>query len=478
MTKSDSIKLLSYLYSLNKEQLVDQIFELIKNNPEQLKSWLAKAGSGDVAMNTKELRKSITAGIPINKHIFESVKVRKYFYNVDKLVNLLRGELIGAYPDQELKLVDYFYQRLWRALETVDDSLGLRLGLLEHIGNLHKFLFSAWEAPLSAKVAYLRSLERQNYSDLLPPLPYFYMDTLSEKGLECLTESYQQDWDALPNLNPNSKWEVRVKYLRCQEYLVKQAEKNQDLQKIVQLKMKTATDVGDFEQIVSICIVWKDWDQAQLWLARARKYAEKEKDTLHTGLDELELEIALAKQNWPKAVDAQWRIYCSTGAINDLRQLQHYADQCGDQRDFKNQAESYFLNQISLERRTFRTWIYLEGLLNLYVEMELFEKAAALNLQYRLTPDLKLKLARALKSSPNTVIPIFFDLADAEILKGNRQAYMDAVRLLQECYQMLGSPAHEFAFNERLADLKLEHKAKRVLQELLNNHLLKKPSSG
>src|SRR5690606_23636572 len=117
-----------------KHALIEQLIDIIETDKHLRKEWQLKAQKSR-PVSAAEIRKLINASIPLNKHLYRSAEVSRYFESVDNLVNFLVDKLDPA-DKQTLPLVDHTLGRLMQALATVDDSGGYRLESQERLNNL------------------------------------------------------------------------------------------------------------------------------------------------------------------------------------------------------------------------------------------------------------------------------------------------------------------------------------------------------
>jgi len=142
-------------------------------------------------MDTKTIKKRITAAIPYNRHLFRYNQVRNYFAPVEMMADQLQDVAEQLPADEVLKLVDYALQRIDRALETIDDSGGFRFAAIEALQITHISTFNRLAWTKNKITSYLLDLALGESQDLYPAIPSAYMAALGEDGRKLFYQEIQ-----------------------------------------------------------------------------------------------------------------------------------------------------------------------------------------------------------------------------------------------------------------------------------------------
>lgn len=172
----------AYLNKLDKQTLVGQLLALITSDTGLKQAWSIKADIALNKMDVKAIKKFITAAIPYNKNLYRYSQVRSYFAKVEPVIDLLEGQLDQLGAEKALSLVDYALQRLSCALETIDDSGGVRLDLEGRLQTLHRSTVEKLKWDKSKLVTYLLKIEDSDCADMYPDIPNAYLRSLGEEG--------------------------------------------------------------------------------------------------------------------------------------------------------------------------------------------------------------------------------------------------------------------------------------------------------
>jgi uncharacterized Zn finger protein len=456
----------AYLLKQDKEQLANWLLELIETERSLFQQWSMRADGDLGILDAKALKKRITAAIPYNRNLYRYNQVRSYFAQVETVMDHL-CEMAEQLPAEDtLKLVDYALQRIARALETIDDSGGFRLGPVELLQTTHINTCNRLDWPKQKISNYLLDIAFSNDIDLYPDIPAYYTDALGESGMAFFYDALQTRWDALPPLKQGAGFEEKGPYLHLQYLLEQQARLADDKDAIIKLKQKTATTLYDYQGLAELSLKAGDYEAVKTWLEKCRTCSEKD---YRLRTDRIQVSLFKARALWTEALEQQWLIYVKSLDLADYRTVLDLAESAGDKRDWRK--KTIRLLQEQSRGRSLRHWeaSQADKLLEIHLHDEAIEDALAVANEERINPNLLLKLAWRVSNEPEKAIPLFQSVIEYNIMRTNNDAYKYAINLLQEITGIMQSGQQKQQMSELLDHLRQKYRAKRNFIKWLND---------
>ena len=338
----------AYLNKFGKQELVSHLLEFIFDDRSIKHQWSIKADIALNKMDARAIKKLITAAIPYNRSLYRYHQVRSYFSRMAPVVDVLEEQARQLDPDTALKLVDYALQRIGRALESIDDSGGFRLGVMDQLQELHQSVLVQleWDKPVLA--SYLLAIDAGVYVDMYPSIPYGYRELLGEEGMKCVFDVLQQQWDALPPLQVRASWEEKYPYIHLQHLLKQRAEEQGDAPVLLGLLEKTATEERDFLEMCDLCMQQGNWVQAEHWQRKAAELHRPERHAWHKSfrLERTRLRLLVHGDDPVGALQLQWEIFLGSQQIEDYRTLLSLATRVEGGEDYGDRAKSWLRAKI------------------------------------------------------------------------------------------------------------------------------------
>ncbi|MEH6577967.1 MAG: hypothetical protein V7731_12900 [Amphritea sp.] len=453
----------AYLNKFDKQGLAEQLLAIIVSDTGLKQQWSIKADIALNKMDVKAIKKRITAAIPYNRNLYRYPQVRSFFAKVEPVVDLLEGQIDQLDGEKTLALVDYSLQRLGRALETIDDSGGFRLGVEEQLQRMHYSLLEtlAWDKP--KLVDYLLEIDADSYSDMYLAIPNAYAELLGDEGMALIYEDYQRQWDVLPPLPEGAGWEDKSAYQHLQYLLQKRAKIKGDVAAVIALLQKTATDKLDYLKLCQLNLDQGDVSQAEVWLAKAKLQANTGNTSRNNDLRVVRMEVALFlyQEKYQEALQLQWTIYQQSLSIDDYQALLKFAEKSRCDEKIFEQAETYLRSRLIQKNERGFFISYADALVELYLKEEQNQLALEVVQQHKVDGSLLLRVAKAFSEQPTVAMPIYFKLADSHVLEGNNDAYHRAVALLSKAALLARNVAHKQVFDDTHKGFRTRHKAKR-----------------
>lgn len=461
----------TYLETQDKSQLIRHLLDIIRADEHLQQRWSAKLNATLNKSDGKALKKSITAALPINKHLHHYPQVRSYFAKLEPVVENLLQHVEALPPEQALDLAEYAIDRMQKALETIDDSGGFRLPSLEHLQAMHIRAIGRLPWSRSQVAESLFTQNERSDRDLYPAIPADYAEALGEEGMQAYYTLARNAWDALPPAAPGMEWDEYYPYHRLGRFLLTWAEAHQDFDGALAIKLKQAADRHDFVRITEYCIKHQQWTHARRWLNKVKTFAPDKENWGSPRLDAERLEQAILLQEGEvqKALQLQWHIFSHSALLEDYQQLLTLEKRAGSKQRFAAESRRYLNNRLTSEANEYARSRYATALLDILLHEQDLAEALALVRKHEVESEPLHQLAKTFAAQPVTAFELYQRLVDASVSQGNNRGYRHAVALLRECQVLVKTPAHRLAFLQLLDALHSSHKAKRNFIQLMND---------
>jgi uncharacterized Zn finger protein len=458
----------NYLHSMDKAALAAELLALIDFDSELTHKWVLRAELAAGKMNARSFKKHITKAIPYNRNLYRYAQVRNYFSRVEALVDTSRQVLTALDTEQSLELIDYALLRINRALETIDDSGGFRFDSVTELGELHIQILADSGWSLEKMTAYLHMLYSAGDVDLYPEIPGEYMPLLGLEGLALFNAPLQAKWDDMPDLESggHEDWDTTYRYQRVQAPLLLAATLDNNFDRELELRAKTANRIHDMTSLSRHCLKQNRIEQAIEWWQKALSAARNDHRHRNTfDLDELEIEILCFQKKFAPALKLRWSGFKDGPSVNRYRTLLTMARSAGDETDFYQQTLDFLTQKV---REAGRFW---RGTYDLICEIHLEEHNPQLALEiagkHELDPETLLQIIRANPRQPAMILPLYIRLAEFQIQKTSKNAYRDAIKLLKEA-NTVAKDTLEQSLKADFLRLRTQYKAKRNFVKLFD----------
>lgn len=463
----------AFINSMSKTDLKEALHEIIEDDPSLHNRWSVRADLSLNKIDNKLIRKRITAAFPYNKRLYRRGQVREYFYKAGAEIELLEKQLPKLDANKALRLLDYAFQRLQRALETIDDSHGYRINLLETLQRLHSETLERCDWKTNRLVQYLEELEVSTAHDFYPKIPDNYDNALGSKGRKLYLSNKQDQWDALPPLSFGADWEQVGPYLKIQTHLLEVARCQHDTDSEISLLEKTCIDPKACLSLCKRLLELGKWKNLEYWLTEAQKWELNSRTANHVpnlDLKRLSTEVLTQKGQTIEALDLQWEVYQQSNIVEDYKQLIRLADLAGSIEAWK--ARVFRMLHKTIEDPS--PGHFIQRTLNHLVELYLLERQpeAALDLvnYHSLSYQALELLIKAFSSEPDIIYPLYQQQLSLLLNQANNHAYKKAIDLITHCKSTL-KISDEHHFSGMLETVRHEYRKIATFQSLLDEAL-------
>lgn len=461
----------AFINTLSKAELAEALRAVIEDDTSLQNRWSVKA---DLALNkvdSRLIRKRITAAFPYNKRLYRRGQVREYFNNASAEIELFEKQLPQIDADKALQLLDYAFQRLQRAIATIDDSHGHRLNLLDTLRRHHITALKRCDWKVDRLVKYLEELEAGTSHDFYPKIPADYANVLGSDGLQAYLKSKQDQWDALPSLSFGADWEQAHDYLKIQAHLLTEASRQHDTDSEINLLEKLCIDSKACLFLCKRLLELGKWEKLEYWLAKAQTWEHHNSAASH--LPNLDLKriasgVLMHKGQTNDALDLQWDVYQQSNLIDDYKQLMRLAELAGSTEEWKARIFRRLHKTIDDPSPGHFVQRTLNHLIELYLLEHQAEAALDLVNYHSLSYQALELLIKAFPSHADTVYPLYQKQVNLLLNQSNNHAFKEAVDLIALCKRTV-KPQDEHHFQALLDTTRRDHKSKTAFLKMLSD---------
>ncbi|MEM8498160.1 MAG: hypothetical protein AAF542_09065 [Pseudomonadota bacterium] len=462
---SGADRIQAYLESLDKKELIEHLNEHIHADKVSFEAWSIRADQALDVVDFKAIRKRITSAIPYNRQIYRYAQVSAYFARVATVVSLLADGSKSLSAQQMLQLSDYALQRIARALETVDDSAGYRFESLELLASLHKQAFLAIDWPASAAADYLLAFFLCDRNQLLPDLFSIYLEAVPADAVEKFEASIAERWQALPAMKTDADSDTQHMYRRLQSYLLQVAEKRNDIDDAIDIKIKTAIGTYDFLALFDYCLQRERLQQAEVWLERAEK-GEVNRQYNTDILRRHRIDLLDARGDFKAAAELQWQRFNQHPRLESYGKLLDLAKTEENRKHWRQIAQHSLLEQLAKPKRhSHKSFATL--LIRIYLLEDDVDAALRIAEQYDADDDSLLSVAKQIPNQQRRALRLYMRVAEQRVSAGNNDSYQQAVDIILKSRRVLGDRV-DAQWQEQLLAIREKHKAKRNFHKLLD----------
>ncbi|WP_165838366.1 SWIM zinc finger family protein [Pokkaliibacter plantistimulans] len=475
----DEAQVLAFLHSKGKEELAQTLLSMLRNDPNEFQRWLLKSQAASGAVDSKALRKTITQALPY-RSLYSYNEVARYFAHAEQLLQPV-WDMIPLLPaEQALKLVEYGYERLHRALERVDDSGGYRFGLEESMESLWLPLFKRLPWSDDVKVDYL--IKQLGSADDYPDIPAAFIEDEDTGLLALFYHQLDLHWQGLSTQQKQSSESWRIYQL-----LFERSEQQQDWPRCILLQQEHAESGSDWLNLCEFCIdkqflaeARQCWQQAsdlipvpQNRKSRAHTYDVIQAEQRRLPLRELEVRLLTAEGALPEAADKLWGLFQERPAMAMYVQLQTLSQQVGLTEQECLQKVSDGLIQLAKQQQwDYQTTAIHTLLAEIYLHHGLHAQALQLAQAHKLAQGVQQQLATVVfPVQPEAGLMLYTKLILESAGRGaDSSVYREVVALLEQLQQMIRAHPGKISlsrFTELVELLRSEYKRRSTFISML-----------
>lgn len=455
--------LAAYLLQIPKEELVGHFVEMIDGSRSVREQWLLKAETALGIMDKKTIRKRITAAIPYNRHCFRYAQVRQYFTNVEQVIFALESPLKKLAASDQMALLDYAMSRIFRALETIDDSGGFRFESIAQLQRMYVEAFAALSGSEASKAQHLMELLLRHEGGWHGRIPDDFSEVMTSECREAFLDIARARWDGLPRLKSDN-WRDRFIYDRLLRILQVVPKLENDYKTLIHLYKKIARTEEEYLVIARSHMELGEYDEARNYLDMARQGSRfSESARIH----ELQQLLLLKTGRNTEALQDVWEQFKESPTLSAFEHLQELSEDLKSQEDWRQKAIDWMKERV-VSTQGYHHHRVLNTLMMAFLAGPDLESAWQLVTDADPDAALLYELRKHFRQDGERSRFLYEKLVKDCVQKRTNKSYQEAVELLVECQQILAGLNQPQAFSRWLDELREEYRTKRNFMRFLN----------
>lgn len=431
--------------------------------------WLKAERAGAGANVAPLFRKAIDDATHIHDFI-EWEDASDFVATIDQVVDSLAELLKPETASTLIELAEYAIERVEEAMEHVDESGGDIGASICRLGELHLQACLMARPDPAALAARLFELETTLPFGVYSFEALTYRDALGEEGLRRYRERAETEWRKLRPLDAQNRYDSRrVTLTRIMEQL---AEASGNVDELVAIKSHDLSSAYRYLDIAETWTAAGQPDKALAWAERGlRAFAERPDNRLRDFL----VAAYLERQRNGEALELTWVQFEERPSLEHYKKLNNVACTLGVWPEQRQRALAGTAEFIAREGAATRHWKPGQPRpdCSLRVEIALWEEDLGTAWESAhagfCNPRLLLALAGKLESSrPNDAVSLYRGLVPPVVEKTQNAAYEEAVKLIRKIGGLMKAQHQSQAFEDYLAQLRMQFKPKRNFIKLLD----------
>lgn len=344
--KSVSGVIRHYLVQQSRDTLIAELMAFTERYPALRENLLQKAELSSETLTLSQLKKLITRVTPA-RQLWGYREVGAYFQGLESTLERIAGVADQIEPPVLLRTVEHGLKRLNRALESVDDSSGYRFGSQEILRRLHIDALRRLDWAPSKLASYLVDLLLADTWEPFSESLGEYENTLDSRSLDAFFLEIEARLNALPQLPVGAEFDQKYPYIRLSGFLESQAREAGDIDRLIDIKQRIATDARGYSEIARLFLKQTDTDAAEEWLNKADRIAKHdyERDL------PLWVDLYTARQDWAQAISVQQKLFEKQPEYAHFRKLMEMASRAGQEERVRNDTKEGLHEQLHSHAR-------------------------------------------------------------------------------------------------------------------------------
>lgn len=461
ITKAEQLRL--YLDTLPQTELRELLMEAAdrdRNFRDKL-LFAAKSSSGAGAANLRSIINQATK-VPGNLGWNDAWQ---YGERLVDLADLLEKRV----ADGDVKLVEWVEHAITQAesaLEHIDDSDGEVSPAIERLQEIHRLACTRLQPDQAALADRLFALQMDGESNAFYSILPTYQDALGERGLARYAQRVDAQWQTLPLLTPaDARRNFDSRRNRLATAMTELAKRRGDIDALVAIQSRDLSSPRHFLDLAELLKENQRFDEALLWAEKgiAAFSAERIDALLAFAIEE-----QLRRDNADAAEQLAWKRFAQRPDSDAFARLLDTAKKINRHDTLRQRALGELERRVSAEEAsTTKPSVWNPGTRNTLVEIHLAEQNAEAmwaTLKGGPTSTTLWERCAALRGDahPEDAVQLYFKLLPMKIDAGARNArYQDACRIVQAIGKLRDRQGRKTDFQQELARIRLDYKAKR-----------------
>lgn len=447
-----------YLADMDKEMLLDKLFDYLSQDESKWKQLLAQAKLSQNTPSYQSLKKMITQALP-RRDIWDWSEVSSYFIEAEQQVELVLEAAKTLDAEKQWKLMTHLVERFNSVLMEIDDSNGERSGLEALINQSMPEIFMKLSWSEQAKAQWMFDHLTTYEFDVFPSIEEDFVHVYQNN-----TYFLQRCREAIAHAakTDDSSWELK----RYAYPLIIQAK---DWHEVAEIKQTIARCCDDY---LALAQLYFDHDKpldAQNWLLKAQSMAsEREAITCQR----LQVAIYLGQGDKGSAWKQMNRLFAQRPNFTTYQELcQFKASHQIDDDLLALRTEQVLLDACQRPVRRFGP-NYLDSLVEFYIDCESFEKACQWVDNHSIDHHIQISLAnQIIDQQPGKALDYYLQVIEFFIEQTNKAAYEQAMEYLQAFESRMPANSNmRKTFYRQVKELSEKYKRKRTMMALFKKY--------
>jgi len=430
-------RLLSYMDTLTKPQLIDSLYKLVQQDSETLDYWRLKSEIASGSLGGPEIRKRITKAIPYRPSgLWRYREVEQYFQQSEQALSLLEEPLLTLKPTASVKLLVYVLQRLEKTLESVDDSGGYRDGVETIIMTWFTAIFSSdqWSSKQKADCI-IKLIFDDGFSYDLLNLPIGAAAYIDDKELNGIYTHIEKQWNTLSPDN-EAYSEAFYHYQRLERLLLGFARSQKNLEHEFRILERGAVNVDRCLALVELCVANTLLTDAEKWLSYATQITQPSIRELYE-IETAQIDIYKAQKKYRKALDIQWARFEEQESHEQFNEALKTAAKIQQKEKWLNKGIETIKAKLVPRDTGQKNRQRAELVTHIYLANNLINDAIDMSKRYLLKPPTMMAIVRASVEIDSKTFRLIETAVNRLVFTANNYIYDEAITFLKQQFKRL-----------------------------------------
>jgi uncharacterized Zn finger protein len=449
-----STELECYLDSLGRDELAAIVLDQAARDSRLHDRLTARAAArAGAELDEAAWRKRVDAAFRRPGRFVDYRDAPDWARGVYDLLESLHDLLDAGHAAAVVSLAERCHKKCEASVNYVDDSDGWITDIFGRVGDLHHracVMSSPSPLPFARRLA---KLELGAELDTFHRAAARYAEVLGAKGLAEYRQIVEPRWEVL---DADDVWSHDS--FRLREAMVGVALASGDPDELIRVKQRDLRSPHDYEEIVVFLRSAGRVDEAVLW-ARNGLSQFRERNLQLRGLQDLLADLLHQQGASADAVELFADAFAAKPSIDGYLRLEREAERTG----VADARRAWAFGVVRADPK------FAEVLISMLLHVGEFDEAWLVATVEGCNQRLWLELARVREQrDPIGVIPVFVVEMQAAIDSKTKAGYRSAVKTLAHVRELAVTGGAPEWFDETLATVRVEHRAKRTLMDLLD----------
>jgi len=424
-------KVLEYLDTLTRPQLVEEMHKLLLRDETAMDVWQLKAEVSSGGLEPKEVRKRITKAIPYKPNgLWRYRDVEHYFSSCELALSGLTEPLLSLEPNNAYKLITYAAERLEKTLQTIDDSGGYRYATEQQIQQWFDTTLLSEEWLDNDRARVLIEMVKNQGKDYSVLNPDTIVASLNVSTKSLVFDALDKEFESLsPQANHYS--DEYYYYNRIAQLLLTQARESGDVDREFQILEKGAITVPECLGLVSLCIKHCRLDEAARWLAHANELSEDASADTYN-IESAKIDLLKAEGDTRQAFELQWARFEENENLETLEPALATAQDLNEKERWLTTAISFISAKLTPDRHKPKNQYRAAALVDIHIAFDDVQAAYHLSDNYQMHVNYLMNIVAATDTFSNKTFYLIERVVNHIVESASNSAYDQAINYLKQ----------------------------------------------